>query len=87
MATNLSPVIGVLRFKPIPKYCNVCFYGILHISQWSDTGSPGPLVTNVFSFHQKFHHLPLFVRYMQSHVMMGKGVHNVLQLKGGGHLN
>ena len=38
MATNFSPVLGVLCFKPIPKYCNVWYVGILCISQWSDTG-------------------------------------------------
>ena len=38
MATNFSSVLGVLCFKPIPKYCDVWCEGTLHICQWSDTG-------------------------------------------------
>ena len=45
MATNFSPVLGVLCFKPIPKYCNVWYEGILLISLWSNTGLSWPLVT------------------------------------------
>ena len=42
MDTNFSPFLGVLNFKPIPKYCNVLYEGILCISQWSDTGPSWP---------------------------------------------
>ena len=44
MTTNFSPVLGVLCFKPIPKYFNVWYEdeGILRISQWSDTGPSWP---------------------------------------------
>ena len=42
MATNFSLVLGVLCFKPIPKYRNVCYEEILRISRWSDTGLPWP---------------------------------------------
>ena len=42
MANNFSPVLGILCFKPIPKYCNVEYEGILCISQWSNTGPSGP---------------------------------------------
>ena len=42
MATNFSPVLGVLSFKAIPKYCNVWYEGILSISQWSDTEPSWP---------------------------------------------
>ena len=45
MATNFSPVLGVLCFKPIPKYCNVWYEGILLISLWSNTLPSWPLVT------------------------------------------
>ena len=38
MATNFSPVLGVLCFKLIPKYCDVWCEGTLRICQWSDTG-------------------------------------------------
>ena len=42
MATNFSLFLGVLCFKPIPKYFNVWYEGNLHISQWSDTGPSWP---------------------------------------------
>ena len=42
MATKHCLVLGVLCFKLIPKYCNVWYEGILHISQWSNTGSSWP---------------------------------------------
>ena len=35
MATNFSPVLRVLCFRPIPKYCNVWQERILRISQRS----------------------------------------------------
>ena len=34
--------LGILCFKPIPKYCNVWYEGILRISQWSNTGPSWP---------------------------------------------
>ena len=42
IATNFSPVLGVLYFEPIPKYCNDWYEGIFRISKWSDTGSSWP---------------------------------------------
>ena len=40
MATNFSPVLGVLCFKPIPKFCNVWYDGI---SCGAIHGHHGPL--------------------------------------------
>ena len=40
ITTNFSSVLRVLCFKPIPKYCNIWYEGILRISQWSDKGPP-----------------------------------------------
>ena len=42
MTTNFSPVLGVLCFTLIPKNYNVCNEGIIHISQWSNTGPSWP---------------------------------------------
>ena len=35
-------MLGVLCFRPIPKYCYVWYEGISCISQWSDTGPSWP---------------------------------------------
>ena len=52
MATNFSPVLGVLCFKGIPKYCNVWYERILRISKWSDTGPSWP---SCFNFGHRSH--------------------------------
>ena len=48
MTTNFSPLLGVLCFKPIPKYCDVWYEGILHISRWSDMALLLPNFTGMF---------------------------------------
>ena len=55
MTTNFSPVLGVLRFKSFPKYCNVWYEGILRVSQWSHTG---PSWLSCFLFPQCFFPFP-----------------------------
>ena len=55
MATSFSPCSGVLWLKPIPKYCNVWYEGILRISRlvdWCFT----PLSTVFQSYHGENSH-------------------------------
>ena len=49
MATNFSPVLGVLCFKPIPKYCSVWYEGFYVSASGAIQGHHGPLVS--FHFH------------------------------------
>ena len=45
--------LGVLCFKPIPKYFNVWYEGNLQISQWSDTGPSWPSCKNLSNDQDK----------------------------------
>ena len=53
IATNFSPVLGVLRSKPVPKYCNVWYERCLCFSQWSDTGPSWPSCFSIITTHLK----------------------------------
>ena len=75
MATNFSPSMGVLCFKPIPRYCNVGMKGFYVSASGAIQGHHGRLV---FKSYRHLLHLSVL-----KPVQFTPGRYSVIRIGGG----